>query len=231
MSRQLPLGLQLRTPARLEDYVFAGESPLPGLLKGQLRPGGEPLILLHGETGSGRTHLLTAQCSEAQQAGLAVAYLPCSEIAGLSPEMLDGLHQLDLVAIDDVEQLAGNPGWERALFNLFNLARDAGCRLLIASTSPAGQLPLTLADLRSRLSWGVTYRLKPLDDEQRRQLLKNLASRRGLNMPDEVARYLVERHERDSHALARLVERLDRDSLAEQRRLSIPFVRTRLEQH
>lgn len=229
MSRQLPLGLQLRAPARLDDFVIARQSPLPGMLRAQLEPGGEPLIFLHGETGSGRTHLLTAQCTEAQQTGQTVAYLPCTEIAGLSPEMLDGLHQFDLVAIDDVEQLAGRADWERALFNLFNLARDAGCRLLVASRIPAKQLPLTLPDLRSRLTWGVTYRLKPLSDEQRRQLVINLASRRGLNMPDEVARYLVERHERDTHSLVRLVERLDRDSLAEQRRLSIPFVRTRLE--
>ncbi len=228
MSRQLPLGLQLRSSTRLEDFVYGDDSPLLELLQQQLRSTGEPLIYLHGEHGCGRTHLLMGQCSEAQRMNLTVAYLPCSDIADLSPQVLESLEQLDLVAIDDVQLLAGRSDWETALFNLFNRARDSNCRLLIAADSPAARLPLSLADLRSRLGWGVSYRIKPLNDPQRRELIRSLAHRRGLQMPDQVARYLLERHSRDSHALTRLIERLDRDSLAEQRRLSIPFVRTRL---
>ncbi len=58
--------------------------------------------------------------------------------------------------------------------------------------------------------------------------MRRLAQRRGLELPTEVARYLLARCPRDPRALVALVERLDRDSLAEQRRLSIPFVRRRL---
>ena len=228
MTGQLPLGLQLRTPARLDDFVYGDDSPLLELLRQQLQDNGEPLIYLHGEHGSGRSHLLMGQCGRAEQQGMTVAYLPCGDADQLSPQMLEGLERLDLVAIDDVELLAGRPDWEAALFNLFNRARDAGCRLLISASTPATRLPLALPDLRSRLAWGVSYRLKPLNDAQRCQLLENLAQRRGLQMPAEVARYLVQRHSRDTHALARLIDRLDHDSLAEQRRLSIPFVRTRL---
>ena len=228
MTGQLPLGLQLRTPTRLDDFVYGEDSPLLDLLRQQLEDNGEPLIYLHGEHGSGRSHLLLGQCGQAEQRGMTVAYLPCHDADQLSPQMLEGLERLDLLAIDDVELLAGDAAWEAALFNLFNRARDAGCRLLISATSAATALPLHLPDLRSRLAWGVSYRLKPLDDTQRCRLLQNLAQRRGLQMPAEVARYLVQRHSRDTHALARLIDRLDRDSLAEQRRLSIPFVRTRL---
>jgi len=229
MSRQLPLGLQLRYPARLDDFVHGDGSPLPGLLQTQLGADGEPLIFLHGEPGSGRTHLLMGQCTAAQQQGLAVAYLPCTDIQDLAPEMLAGLERLDLIAVDDVHLLAGRLDWETALFNLFNRARDAGARLLVSATTAASGLQLALPDLRSRLSWGITYRLQPLTDIQRRKLLQNLAKRRGLQMPNDVARFLVERHPRDTASLLRLIERLDHDSLAEQRRLSIPFVRTRLD--
>ena len=86
MSRQLPLGLQLRYPTRLDDFVHGDGSPLPGLLQTQLGADGEPLIFLHGEPGSGRTHLLMGQCTAAQQQGLAVAYLPCTDIQDLAPE-------------------------------------------------------------------------------------------------------------------------------------------------
>jgi len=229
MTFQLPLGLQLRGPTSLDDFVFGDDAPLLELLQQQLAPQGEPLIYLHGESASGRTHLLLGQCSAAQQLDLQVAYLPARQAAELAPQMLEGLEQLDLVAVDDADMLAGQLEWETALFNLFNRARDAGCRLLVSASQAAPQLAFLLPDLRSRLSWGITYRLGPLDDMQRRQLLQNLAQRRGLQMPDEVARYLVERHPRDTHSLQRLIERLDHDSLAEQRRLSIPFVRTRLD--
>ena len=226
---QLPLGLQLRVPTRLDDFVFGANAPLRDLLQQQLQRTGEPLILVHGEPGSGRTHLLLGQCSAARQAGLQVAYLPCSELGGLAPEMLEGLENLDLVAIDDVHRLARHGAWETALFNLFNRARAGHCRLLISAAASAAHLDFALPDLRSRLAWGVTYRLQPLNDRQREALLQNLARRRGLSMPAEVARYLVERHARDTRSLVRLIERLDHDSLAEQRRLSIPFVRTRLD--
>jgi len=229
MTRQLPLGLQLKAPTSLDDFVYGDDSPLIELLQQQRQPQGEMLIYLHGEPGSGRTHLLLGQCTAAQQQGLQIAYLPCGELTELAPQMLEGLEHLDLVAIDDVDLLAGQAEWETALFNLFNRARDAGCRLLISATGAAASLPFMLPDLRSRLGWGITYRLRPLSDVQRRNLLQNLARRRGLEMPDDVARYLVERHSRDTRSLCLLIERLDRDSLAEQRRLSIPFVRTRLD--
>jgi len=229
MTRQLPLGLQLKAPTSLEDFVYGDDSPLLELLHQQRRPHGEPLIYLHGDQASGRTHLLLGQCTAAQQQGMQVAYLPCRDLAELAPQMLEGLEHLNLVAIDDVDLLAGQAEWETALFNLFNRARDAGCRLLLSATSAATQLPFKLPDLRSRLSWGITYRLRPLSDSQRQKLLQNLAQRRGLQMPGDVARYLVERHSRDTHSLQRLIERLDHDSLAEQRRLSIPFVRTRID--
>jgi DnaA family protein len=44
-------------------------------------------------------------------------------------------------------------------------------------------------------------------------------------MPEAVAHYLLQRHARDLTALFGLLERLDRASLAAQRRLTVPFVR------
>jgi len=227
--RQLPLALQLRSPTRLDDFIAGDNAPLLELLQQQRGQQPEGLIFIAGEPGSGRSHLLLGQCTAAQQAGLQVAYLPCHERDSLDPAMLQGLEQLDLVAIDDVDLLAGQADWELALFNLFNRARERGCRLLFSAAQIATHCGFALADLQSRLGWGISYRLRPLDDTQREQLLCALAARRGLQMPADVARYLVQRHTRDTRSLQQLIERLDRDSLAEQRRLSIPFVRTRID--
>ena len=51
------------------------------------------------------------------------------------------------------------------------------------------------------------------------------ARARGLDLSDEVGVYLLRRCPRDTHALFALLERLDKASLAAQRRLTIPFVR------
>ncbi len=228
MSRQLPLGLELRSPTRLEDYIAGDDGQVLALLAAQRDGSGEAQLYLSGPPHSGRSHLLMGQCTAAREAGLMPVYLPAAEHAQLAPEMLEGLERFDLIAIDDVDTLAGLADWEQALFALYNRARDRGCRLLFSASAAAACAGFTLPDLRTRLGWGLNYRLKPLDDAQREQLLRQLAARRGLDLPPEVARYLLSRYSRDTGELNALIERLDRESLAEQRRLSIPFVRERL---
>ncbi len=225
---QLPLGLEVRSPSRLDDFVFGDNEALLQLLQRQLQEHGESQLYIHGPRGSGRSHLLLGQCNAAREIGWTPAYLPGGDIATLSPGLLEGMEQYPLIAIDDVERLAGKEDWEQALFGLFNRARERGARLLFSGDKPPSTAGFDLPDLSSRLAWGVTYRIKPLQDLQRELLLIRIARRRGLHMPAEVARYLLQRHSRDVSELARLIERLDRDSLAEQRRLTIPFVRDRL---
>lgn len=228
MSRQLPLALRLQHAPSLDDFIVGANRVVVDTLERSLTRDGEPLVFLSGPPGSGRSHLLAGLCARAEQRGLHSAYLPLAAAGELDPRMLDGLEQLDLVAADDVHAIAGRAAWEEALFHLFNRCREQGARLLFSADRGPGALPLQLADLRTRLAWGLTLAVQPLDDGGRLHLLKSLAERRALAMPEEVARYLLERTARHPDALAGAVERLDRASLAEQRRLTIPFVREQL---
>jgi len=90
---------------------------------------------------------------------------------------------------------------------------------------PPAQLNFTLPDLASRLSWGVTLRLQRPGEADTRQILQMKSRSLGLEMPDAVARFLMNHAQRDLPALTTLLERLDRASLAAQRRLTVPFVR------
>jgi DnaA family protein len=225
MSRQIPLALQLQHAPLLDDFIVGDNRQVFDALARQLGKDGESIVYLAGADGSGRTHLLLGQCAAAERIGLHTAYLPLRYAAALAPEMLEGLEFMGLVAIDDVHQVTENKIWEEALFALFNRCRDRGTRLLFSADRGPAALPLALPDLRTRLAWGLTLAIQPLDDAGRLQLLQVLAERRGLEMPLEVARYLLGRAPRHPRAMGELVERLDRDSLAAQRRLSIPFVR------
>lgn len=217
---QLPLRIGLRDSATFSNFY-------PGANAGAchaLEQGSEPFIYIWGAAGSGKSHLLQAACHAVTEQGGAAIYLPLSE-AGLAPSMVEGLEGMALVCLDGVEAVAGNEEWETALFHLYNRLRDSDNRLLAAGTSAPTALGLSLPDLVSRLGWGPVFQLQPLDDEGKAAALRQRAANRGMQMPTEVAAYLLQRAPRDMHVLFALLERLDEGSLAAQRKLTIPFVR------
>jgi DnaA family protein len=226
MSTQIPLALRLHHAPSLDDFIVGKNQVVLDQLLRSLQHRGEGLLYISGPPGSGRTHLLLGQCAAAEQKGRRCAYVPLADAESLSPAMFEGLEELDMLAVDDVAAIAGQSDWETGLFALFNRCRDKGTQLLFSATCGPAALPIQLADLRSRLAWGLTMALQPLDDIGRHDLLKSLARRRAMELPDDVARYLLERATRHPRELVDIVARLDHASLAAHRQLTIPFVRT-----
>jgi DnaA family protein len=142
--------------------------------------------------------------------------------------MLDGLGALELVALDDIEAVAGDAAWERALFNLFNESQSAEKRLIVAADRSPAAVGFSLPDLASRAAGMVVLRLNPLADEDSLLALQAHARYRGLDLPEASARYLLHRVERDMRGLCEWLDTLDRASLVAQRRLTIPFIRQTL---
>ena len=56
-------------------------------------------------------------------------------------------------------------------------------------------------------------------------MLKARAARRGFELDDAVLDFLFRRYPRDLGAMLELLDRLDRESLAAQRRITVPFLR------
>ncbi|AQA19875.1 DnaA regulatory inactivator Hda [Halioglobus japonicus] len=224
---QLALPVFLRDDATFENYLAGdGGAVLLGSLRQQVAAEGEPVIYLHGGSGSGKSHLLQAAC---HLAGGGALYLPLAELAGYAPQdVLAGAEHMALLCLDDLDAVVGNDAWEMALFNLYNTARETGCRLLLAAAASPRALEVDLADLRSRLAWGVVHHLPASDDERKCLILEFRAALRGLQLPPEVAAYLVKRAPRSLDGLLDCLDKLDRASLAYQRALSIPFVKQTL---
>ncbi len=176
---QLPLGLALRDSARFESYFAGDNGEAVAALRSAADRRGEALVYLAGQPGLGKTHLLQAACHQAGQCGLTATYLPMQELVALSPDMLDGLEQMALVCLDDIEAIAGHAEWEEAVFDLFNRVRAAGNVMLIAGVDTPARCGLDLPDLVSRLGWGLTYTLKPLDETQLQAALELRAKGRG----------------------------------------------------
>lgn len=228
MTRQLPLGVQLRDDATLDNFLFPpGSEILLPELEGMLHMGGSHLLYLHGNAGSGRSHLLQGSCHRAP-AGRA-QYLPLAQLAPLDAnEVLADMEDLDLICLDDLDSIAGNQQWEEALFHFYNRSQDRGARLLCSALAPPALLDLQLADLRSRLASGSVYQLRAPEDAQKQLILQFRAARRGMPLTPELANYIMVRSGRSLAGLMEVLDQLDRDSLAEKRQLTVPFVRQSL---
>ncbi len=227
-SRQLPLGVGRRDNATFANFYPGPNATLVGWLKRQFDIEGEPFLYVWGAPGTGRTHLLQAACHAATARDRRALYLPLKELGHFPPLILEEIERLDLVAIDDLDRVVGRERWEEALFHAFNRLRDAGKQLVVAAESPPRQLPAVLPDLRSRLSWGMTFHVQGLDDSDRLAALQLRAKERGVELSDDVARYILHRGPRRLVDLFALLERLDVASLSAQRKLTIPFVKQAL---
>lgn len=230
MSPQLPLPWPAPAHFRFDAYDPQGNETTVALLHACAQADGETTpILLVGTSGVGKTHLLVATTTLAREQGQSAAYLALSRWSDFDSDALDALASQDLLAIDEVESVAGGRMAEIALFDLYNRCRDRGSRLLLAAREAPVRLPVLLPDLLSRLSAANLSTLEPLPEPARRDLVRQRALARGFELDDTVIEFLFRRYRRDLPALMALVERLDRESLVQQRRVTLPLVRAVLD--
>ena len=182
------------------------------------------VILDNDDVDARRAHLQAA-CLRFEQLGEPAVYLPLAELVEYGPNMLDNLEQLDLVCLDNIGAVAGDSHWQVALFDLYNRLAEHGKKLIIVADDQPTALGFTLPDLVSRLQACTVFQLRLLSDDDKQKLLQQKARVRGLDLPDEVARYLLNRQQRDIRALVSTLDILDKASMVHQRRLTIPFVK------
>lgn len=211
--RQLLLDLIPAAPPSLDNFVPGGNGETLAALAGWLAAAqGESSFLLWGEPGSGKTHLLTA------------SGLPYRD-AHLDPDLSGLPEALETLAVDHVEQLSAKG--QVALFNAFNRIRARGGKLLTATRLPPARLELR-EDLRTRLGYGLIYRLSPLSDAEKAAALRRQAEERAFRLPREAVDYLLRHAPRDMRTLSALVVALDHYSLEHKRPITLPLLREML---
>jgi len=230
-SRQLALSVQLP-----DDETFASfrSDTNQGVInqlahfveqkeRGELSP--PKNFYLFGLSGVGKSHLLHASSAYAAQLGKTSVCLSCAELKELPVDVLEGLEQIDLICLDDIHLIANNKLWQRAIFDLYNRVIEQNNCLLISGEQSASQLGLSLPDLVSRLTWGLTEQVKPLDDVEKVLVLQYRASQRGLSLSDDAAKFLLNRLSREMAFLLNSLDTLDKASIREQRKITIPFIK------
>ena len=223
---QLALPLRLAGHAVFASFLDDGNQTLVATLIALADGAAESGCWLWGGPATGKTHLLQATCD---RAGDRSVYIPLAAFGTADPAILDGLASRELVCIDDLDTIAGRHDWEHALFELCNQLLDVGGRLVVAAQAAPRSSLFSLPDLVSRLSRLPVFQLQALGEAERGAALQLRARHRGLELPDETARYLLSRSRRDMSSLYNLLDKLDAEALRAKRRLTIPFVKAVME--
>jgi DnaA-homolog protein len=221
--QQLTLDLAPPPPPTLENFVPGANAQVLAALRALLADaGGERRLCLWGGPGSGKSHLLTA-CVKAG-GGL---YLACGPDLNAAAA-LDIYEMAGVLALDDVERL--DDAGQIALFNLINRrmianSANAGSMSLVVSCSQPPAATGLRADLATRLAQGLVLEVAALSDGEKAAALTHHARLRGIELPEEVTRYLLSHVARDLPTLIAMLDALDKLSLERQRPITVPLVR------
>lgn len=222
MSRQLALKVGLSDLASFANFHGGSNSETAAAARDMAagRPG---VLFIHGASGTGKSHLLYAAVKEAGKRGRPAHYVSRLAAATGTGDWLD-LPGEGLLCIDDIGE-ALTPAEARALFALYERMRGgSGSLVLSARRSPAA-VDWVLPDLSSRVQSDLVYRLAELSDRDLEAALRLRADHRGIALTDEVMRFVLSRYERSPVSLFQLLDRIDTESLARQRRVTVPFLR------
>lgn len=254
MLNQLPLAFKLLETATFNSFFTSvcNQQVLCGLQE-FLVPGNknkynkENFFYLWGKSGVGKTHLLQATCNYALENNIQAMYISLEQIVNLkyhlscntnnthginqeNPECnlsnyLLGLESIQLLCLDNLECIINDLELQKEVFYLFNKIKSLDNKLIIAANDSPVHIPLILLDLKSRMSWGITYLLSELSEHDKMLALMMRAKQVGLNLPLKVAKFLLSRVSRGTKDLFATLEALDNATLSAKRKLTVPFIK------
>lgn len=226
---QLPLGIKLSDSASFDNFYTASATEVVENLRSLIQgPSAYWLIYLWGPQGSGKTHLLHATCRLAAELDIRSLYLPLMELK-LTPTVLQDTGLAELVCIDDLSRVSGDRELESALMYLYESLMQTQRKLVVSGDAPPQHLKLTMPDLSTRFASQLVFRLPDLDDDGKCQAIQLRAFGRGFEISNEVAQYILRHFSRNNDKLFSLLDQIDRTTLVEQRRVTIPLVKGLIE--
>ncbi|MFM6990611.1 MAG: DnaA regulatory inactivator Hda [Rhodoferax sp.] len=223
--QQIALDIGLVPAPTFDNYFPGPNGATVAQLRMWLQPQGaavSPLTAyLWGPQGSGKSHLLEAACDQWRAQGRPVGRLDARTDEA---RMFD--ERWAVVVMDDVDLYS--PAQQHTAFSWFVQAHTLQRPVLAAGLLAPQQLTLR-EDLRTRLAWGHVLGLDLLSEVDTRVALRQAADARGLALSEEVMDFTLRRFSRDLGSLMQLLDTLDRYALQTQRALTIPLVKSMLE--
>jgi len=176
-------------------------------------------LWIHGPEGVGKTHLGLVIADRCQW-----SYYDCGDIQpDLASELLEWLDIGVGLVLDRVDCWLRHAEAEAALFSWWK--RKENGLVLISTLSPRVEGQVSLADLTSRAHASMILPLNGLADSDLAELFLCQLNQLNVELTPEVSRFLGPRLPRNPRKLMQLVRSIDRESLRDQRKITIPWLK------
>src|SRR4051794_10634896 len=216
--RQLAFDLPLDPRYGREDFLVSPSNERAYALVERWPDWPDPILLLIGPKGSGKSHLAAIWATNAH-----AWTVDAFEVSG---SRVPHLVSNGALVVEDAD---GPERDEAALFHLLNLARERGAAVLLTAAAPPDRWALRTPDLLSRLRLAPSVTLDPPDDALLKAVLVKLFVDRQLVVDTTVVDYIAVRIERSLARAAEVVAALDKEALSRGRRVSRPIAAAVLE--
>ncbi|MDG2353914.1 MAG: DnaA regulatory inactivator Hda [Gammaproteobacteria bacterium] len=216
------LGLPFALNAKMLWYNFSGDKnqQIVKFLTNLFDQTSASVVYIYGDKSSGKTHLLQGCAFEALERSLSVIYLDFSQ--EMPDGILNGLEDSDWVCIDNVDCLDENQ--QQELFDLYNRATQTSVKLIVSGPVLPGELTL-LKDLKTRLSLATIFCLEALDDKSKKDIIQQQMNERNLKIDRKIYDYLFKYYSRDLIELLDAIDLLDKASLQQKNKITIPLIK------
>lgn len=178
-------------------------------------------IYLWGPSAVGKTHILIATIKKFLNLNKEVI-----DMSFIDDNDTFNLGSIDLFFLDDIER--ADDKIQNNLFNIFNMSENENATILITGSLPPNQMSLR-PDLRTRLAQCLVLNLKELEDEEKKDVLLKRSYFMGINLKLEIIDYLLKNYNRNMHELIKLIEKIDKESIIQKKRITIPFIKSFME--
>ncbi|MEO5329310.1 MAG: DnaA/Hda family protein [Magnetococcus sp. THC-1_WYH] len=196
------------------------------LSQGSSEPGS---LVLVGDGGTGKTHLLSSAIAKNQENAGSCVYLHTEELKerlGTSGKddtisLLLQYQNYDFIALDSFDALANSLLAQEVVIYLYNMIAANRGRLVIASRTDPGKMRSLRPELKSRLLWGKVLHIYEPSDAQLGLVLHKIAKDRNICLSEELVHFLLMRLSRSVCEYERVIRVLDQKSSKLSRNISI----------
>ena len=222
--RQLALQIQINERASLNNFfVSKNNSKTIQILKNILLDSNNGVQMFIDDLGSnGKSYLLQAICNDFSNSSNSSIYIPMQEAINLDPSLLEGVSELNLICIDDVDLINKRREWELALFNLINECYEKDCFLLLSgSVNKLEAIP----DLVTRIKKMETLRLEAINDDELLEATQAISKNLNIEISDKNMNYLINNSKRDIKTIFRTLSQLEKESLERKKSIGLNLIK------
>ena len=222
--RQLALQIQINERASLNNFfVSKKNNKTIQILKNILLGSDKGAQIFIDDLGSnGKSYLLQAICNDFSNSNNSSIYIPMQEAINLEPSILEGVSELNLICIDDIDLINSRREWEIALFNLINECYEKECFLLLSgSINKLEAIP----DLVSRIKKMETLRLEAINDDELLEATKAISKNLNMEISDKNMNYLINNSKRDIKTIFRTLSQVEIESLERKKSIGLDLIK------